>query len=331
MEKLRRATLCLSVLMGVAALAGQVTAAEKVRLILDWAPIAPHAWAYLAEDKGWFKEAGLEVELLEAKGGTAAVQQVAAGQGDVAWAQLAAMAIGRANGMPITSVACLQRTGDTGFLVPKGAGYKSAKDLEGKRIGYAASGGAGPYLDAFLRASGTSRDKFTVINVDTSSLATIYTSGSVDAILSTVAYLVPIVEKTRPSEGLLFGDVGLVLPGYGLIVGDRTVQSREAMLKGLVAATEKAWQYILEQHEHGDEAIEIMLKRRPNERLDAEIMKGQLEIYKLTFNKPKATDHPIGWQSEEDWAGTIKAMEGVGVLKPGSKPSEYFTNRFVAG
>jgi hypothetical protein len=207
---------------------------NKVRVMVDWSPHGMHAGLHLAKQKGWFQEAGLDVEVLDGKGSTATIQQVGAGQIDVGFAQLSAMAVARSNGVPLTSIACFVRAGDNGVMVPKGAGYKTMKDLEGKRVAYAAASTTGPFMDAFLKASGTSRDKMTLVNVDAASLVNIYTSGNVDAVSSTVAFFLPIVEATRPSEGILWADVGLRLPGYGLIVQQKAVGDRAAMLQKFV-------------------------------------------------------------------------------------------------
>src|SRR4051812_7256879 len=210
---------------------------NKLKVMVDWSPHGMHAGLHLAKQKGWYQEAGLDVDVLDGKGSTGTIQQVGAGQIDVGFAQLAAMAVARANGLPVTSIACFVRAGDNGVMVPKGSGYKTMKDLEGKRVAYAASSTTGPFMEAFLKASGTSRDKVTLVNVDASSLVSIYTSGSVDASSSTVAFFLPIVEAARPSEGILWADVGLRLPGYGFLVQQKTLNDRAAVLQKFVTVS----------------------------------------------------------------------------------------------
>jgi NitT/TauT family transport system substrate-binding protein len=329
MMTIRLAAISAIAVVLLAATTVAAAAQEKVRIIMDWTPIGPHAWLYLGKAKGYFADAGIEIEIIEAKGGTAAVQQIAARQGDIAWAQLAAMATAHSNGLPVTSVAGVMRVGDLGLMVPRGQGYKSAKDLEGKRVAYAASTAAGQFLDVFLKASGTSRDKFTIVNVDAGSLVSIYTSGNVDAVLSTPAFMSPIIETQRPSDSLLFNDVGLRLPGYGLVVNEQLPKERAAMLAKFVPATLKIFSYILDGHV--DEAIDAMMTQRANERLDRKVVTGQFEKYLALFSTPATSGKPIGWQAAEDWAGAIKIMEDASVIKPGSTPADYYTNQFVPG
>lgn len=315
--------------LGTIGTAGPALAQDKLKVMTDWSPHGMHAGLFLAKQKGWFQEAGLDVEILDGKGSTATIQQVGAGQIDVGFAQLAAMAVARSNGVPLTSIACFVRAGDNGVMVPKGAGYKTMKDLEGKRVAYAAASTTGPFMDAFLKASGTSRDKMTLVNVDAGSLVNVYTSGNVDAVSSTVAFFLPIVEKVRPSEGIMWADVGLRLPGYGLLVQQRMVTERAALLQKFVPVVNRAWAYIFDNHV--DEAVDAILKQRQNEKLDPAVLKAQVQLYMPLFATPATKGKPMGWQAEEDWAAALKAMEDASVIKPGSKPSDYFTNQFIKG
>lgn len=315
--------------LGTVATTRSALAQDKLKVMTDWSPHGMHAGLFLAKQKGWFQEAGLDVEILDGKGSTATIQQVGAGQIDVGFAQLAAMAVARSNGVPLTSIACYVRAGDNGVMVPKGAGYKTMKDLEGKRVAYAAASTTGPFMDAFLKASGTSRDKMTLVNVDAGSLVNVYTSGNVDAVSSTVAFFLPIVEKVRPSEGIMWADAGLRLPGYGLLVQQRMVAERAALLQKFVPVVNRAWSYIFDNHV--DEAVDAILKQRPNEKLDPAVLKAQVQLYMPLFTTPATKGKPMGWQAEEDWAAALKAMEDAGVIKPGSKPSDYFTNQFIKG
>lgn len=300
--------------------------ANKLTTMVDWAPHGMHAALHLAVQKRWFRDAGLDVTVLDGKGSTSTIQQTGAGQIEVGFAQLAAMAVARSNGMPVTSIACWVRAGDNGLMVPAGKGYKTLKDLKGKKIAYAAASAVGPFLDAFLKAGGVSRSDFEIVNVDASSLVSVYTSGAAEAVMSTVAFFMPIVGKTRPTEGILFADVGLRLPGYGFVVATKTLREKDAALAKLVSVQVQTWDYIFGGRE--DEAVDAILAQRPNERLDREVMKGQLVAYMKLFDTPATKGQKRGWQAEADWASALKAMEDAGAMKSGSKPSDYYTNKY---
>lgn len=318
------ALLLMAMVAAPSAMAQELT---KISLRLDWAPHGMHAGLHLAKHKGWFKDAGLDVDIQDGKGTSSTITLVAAGQMEVGFAQLSAMIAARQNGLPVTAIANYIRAADSGVIVPKDAGYKSLKDLEGKRIGYTAASSSGPFIDTYLRLGGSSREKITLVNLDSSASVSTYVNKQVDGIIMTVAFFLPIVEKSRPSTALFMNAVGLRLPGYGFVTTPAVIAVKEEALKKLVAVQVKTWDYIFAGHV--DEAVGAIMAERAAARLDREILKGQLVGYMPLFKTAATEGKPHGYMAEEDWALTIKLMEEAGVLKPGSKPSDYYTNRFI--
>jgi NitT/TauT family transport system substrate-binding protein len=154
-----------------------------------------------------------------------------------------------------------------------------------------------------------------------------YTSGQVDAALSTVAFFVPIVSEVRPSTGILFSDVGLHLPGYGLVVHKDMITEHPDILAKVVAVNKRAWDYIFAGHE--EEAVDAIMKERANVRPDRKVLLGQLKMYMPLFDTPATKGKPRGWQADEDWRSALAAMEKAGVVKAGWQTSTYYTNKFI--
>mgnify|MGYP000588187702 CR=1 FL=1 len=306
---------------------GAALAQEKISIMTDWSPHGMHAGLHLAMQKGWFKEAGLNVEVLDGKGSGATIQQVAAGQIDVGFAQLGAMAPAVANGLPVTSIMGFVRAGDNGLIVPIAGNYKTLKDLVGKKIVVPNGAATAPFVDAFFKAGGVTRNDIQVINVDSQAMVATYASGQVEGALSTVAFFGPIVSETRPSTGILFADVGLRIPGYGLVVKKDAVDKRADMLAKVVAVNKRVWDYIFSGKE--EEAIDAMMAQRAGLRLDRKVMMGQLKAYMPLFATPATKGRPLGWQAEADWQDALKAMEQVSIIKPGWKSADFYTNKFL--
>jgi NitT/TauT family transport system substrate-binding protein len=301
----------------------------KLTARVDFLPWGMHAGLHLGVEKGWFKDAGLDVEVSDGKGSGITMQQVAVGDVDIGWVQLGVMAVARGKGMPITSIAGLVRRGDLGALVPKGSGLSKVKDLEGKKVAYTAGTSWGPLVDPFLEAGGTSRDKVNLVSVDQTALLSIYASGGVDATLTTFPFAKPTADRQRPSDGILLADVGINIPSYGLIVAQRTLDAKEDALRRFVPVVVKAWEYIYP--DKIDEAVQAIVKQRPNEKLDTGILRDQIVEYRSFFATDATKGKRFGWQSEEDWKGTIAVLEKTKSIPVGSKPTDYYTNKFVPG
>jgi NitT/TauT family transport system substrate-binding protein len=301
----------------------------KLTARVDFLPWGMHAGLHLGVMKGWFKEAGLDVEVSDGRGSGVTMQQVATGDVDIGWVQLGAMAVARGKGMPIISIAGLARRGDLGALVPKDSGMKKVKDLEGKRVAYTAGTSWGSLVDPFFAAGGASRDKVNLVSVDQTALLSIYMSGGVDATLTTFPFAKTTADRQRPSEGILLADVGINIPSYGLIVTRRTLDTKEDALRRFVPVVVRAWEYIY--NDHIDEGVDAIVKQRPNERLDLGILRGQIVEYRPFFFTDATKGKRFGWQSDEDWKGTIDILEKTKAIPTGSAPSDYYTNKLVPG
>jgi NitT/TauT family transport system substrate-binding protein len=317
------ASFAVGVALVIAAAPPAVAASEKLSLRLDWTPHGMHAPIFLAVEKGWFQRAGLDVTIEDGNGSVIAAQLVGAGQFDIGHASLSSVAIARGKGLPVTSVAGFIRKSDMGVLVPVGSGWKTAKDLEGKKVAYTAGSLEGPFVDAFF---GASKSKVELLNVDAATKIGTYLSGSAEAVISTVPYVLPIVAAKRPSEGILFASAGLDLPGFGMFTTNAKLKDKGDALRRLTSVVAGGWNYIFDGHI--DEGVQAILKNRSQLPLNSGVLKGQVEAYKAYFYSDATKDKPIGIQAEADWAKTIKVMEDAGVLKKGSRPGDYFTNDF---
>jgi len=324
-----------AVLAGLAALALVLPASgagaaekQKVSILLDWVPHGAHAGLHLAKQKGWFDEEGLDVEVLDGKGSTTTIQQLATGQVDFAFAQLGAMAAAVSNGLPVISVMGFVRGGDNGIVFPADTSWKTLKDLTGKKVAVPSGSATATFFDAFLKAGGVSRDDYVIVNVDSSAEFTTYTSGFVDAAVASLGVFMPLVDEVRPSRAIFFSDVGLVIPGYGLIIRKSDLEPKADIIRKVVAVNKRSWDYIFAGHE--EEAADAILAQRDGLRLDRKVMLGQLKAYMPFFFTAATKDKPIGWQAESDWVAALKAMQQVGMVKPEFQPADFYTNRFIA-
>lgn len=310
--------------IGAPAIAQQLS---KVAARVDFLPWGMHAGLHLGVVKGWFREVGLDVDVSDGRGSGLTMQQVASGDVDIGWVQLGPMAVARGHGVPIASIAGLVRRGDLGALVPKGGGMTKVGDLKGKKVAYTAASSWGSLVDPFFAAGGISRDDVNLVSVDASALLSIYMSGAVDATLTTYPFAKPAADRQRPSDGILLADVGINIPSYGLVVANRTLETREGDLQHFVPVVTRAWQYIYDNHV--DEGVDAILKQRPNERLDREILREHIVEYKPFFFTDATKGKPFGWQAEEDWKGTIDVLEKTKSIPAGTKPADYYTNKYV--
>ena len=104
--------LSISVVLSVLALGATARAEEKLSVRLDFSPWGVQAAMHLAKNKGWFREAGLDVDIQDGRGSGNTVQLVNAGQADVGQVQVGLVSSARGQGAKIKSIWNFQRRTD---------------------------------------------------------------------------------------------------------------------------------------------------------------------------------------------------------------------------
>ncbi|MGQ3072964.1 MAG: ABC transporter substrate-binding protein [Ferrovibrionaceae bacterium] len=299
-------------------------AAEKIVARMDFVAWGTHAAMHLANEKGWFRDAGLEVTVQDGTGSGNTIQLVGSGQVDVGQVQLGVMAPARDADLKVRSFAGFFRKSDLAVLVDRDSPVKTVADLKGKTLVNFNNSPWAPYINAFLKTGGLDRSSVNVVNVAAPALMTSYTARQSDGVFTTAPFGLPVIEALRPSKPVLMADAGIAFPSYGLIALEETLVKRREALRKLAAVQVKAWNYIYDGHV--DEAVAAMIAQRPGANLNPQVLQGQIVAYKDFITTPATAGKPFGWQAETDWASALKAMVDAGIIKPGRPPAEFYTN-----
>ncbi|MCY4207234.1 MAG: ABC transporter substrate-binding protein [Roseovarius sp.] len=317
-------------LLGTAAIAafGAVeTFAETLAVRLDFSPWGVHAGMHLAEAKGWFDEAGLDIDLQDGKGTINTIQLVGSGQVDVGQVQLGLMALARENGLPLKSFAGWARRGDLAVLVDANSDINSVADLEGKKLVTFTASPWVPYIDNFLAAGGLTRDDVSILMVAPPAMVGTYASGEVDGFMTVGPFGLPLTAQSRPAKQILMDDADVTFPSYGLIAQESTLEERRDELAKLAQVQQRAWEYIFDGNV--EEAADAIVSGRPDSNLNRDVLIGQIEAYRDFFHTERTRNLPIGVQSAEDWADALAAMEAADIIKPGQQAEDFFTNELL--
>jgi NitT/TauT family transport system substrate-binding protein len=301
---------------------------DKLKVRLDWTPWGVQAPFHLAQQKGWFKQAGLDVTLDDGNGSVTTVQLVGSSDDyDLGHAALASMMIARDKGLPVKAVAVFARLSDVGLLVPHGGAIKGPKDLKGKKVVYTAGSLEAPFIDAFLAAGGLKKADLDLVSVDAAGKAATYASGRADAAFSTIPFFLPVVSQTRPSDGIKFSDYGLNMPSFGLFATEQKLKAKGDAIARFASVSSAAWQYIYDGHQ--DEAVEAIISQRPQAKLDKKVLRGQIDALKPHFTSTNSAGRPIGVPVQADWADAVKTLTSVSLIKPGADPKQYYEPDFI--
>ncbi len=307
--------------------ATSVSSAEELTIRLDFSPWGIHAAMHLAEQKGWFDEAGLNIDIQDGKGTTNTIQLVGSGQADVGQVQLGLMALARDKGLPLKSFAGWVRKSDLAVLVDASSDIETVSDLAGAKIAAFTASPWLPYIDPFLAAGGLTQEDLSILMVSPSAMVSTYASGEADAFMTTGPFGMPYVADTRPARALLSADYGVAFPSYGLMALEDTIEQRGEELAKLAEIQQRAWEYIYDGHV--DEGAQAIMDGRPDSNLDKRVLAAQIEGYRDFFFTEHSEDLPIGIQTQADWEAALSTMEEAGIASAGQVADDYFTNALL--
>ena len=326
MRRIFLSTLMLLSVVATATSVSPASAQDKLSVRLDFSPWGVQAAMHLAQNRGWFKEANLDVDIQDGRGSGNTIQLVNAGQVDVGQVQVGLVGSARVKGATIRSIATFQRRTDLCILVDKDSPMTRAADLRGKTVVVFAASPWAPFIDVYLKSGGLSRDDLKVDVVDPAALWGTYIAKRADGLMSTVGSALPIAQQPRPSKCLLASDANITFPSYGLVAREDTIASKGVALRRLIQVEQRAWQHLRANPEDG---VKAMIAERPDARLDPAILLSQIKLTLDYFDTPATQGKPIGWQAREDWEAALKSMEAAGVVNAGWNAADYYTNALV--
>ena len=260
-----RTALMLAALGLAFAIAPAVTKADeapaKLTLVLDWFVNPDHAPILVAEAQGYFKEAGLAVEIIAPADPNDPPKLVAAGKADLAITYQPQLHIQVAAGLPLVRIGTLVATPLNTLLALEDGSVKSIADLKGRRIGYSVGGFEDALLGAMLERHGLSLNDVTLINVNFS-LSPALLSGQVDAVIGAFRNFELNQLAIEGHKGRAFYVEEHGVPAYDELI---FVAKRDgfdaARLRKFLDAVERGVQFLVN---HPDEAYTLAAAANPD-------------------------------------------------------------------
>ncbi|RYF65547.1 MAG: ABC transporter substrate-binding protein, partial [Comamonadaceae bacterium] len=169
--------------LALALIAAPAAAQVPIKMVLNWKYEGPQAWFFLAQDKGYFKEEGLDVTIDQGEGSAASIPKVAAGAYQAGFGDINALvdlASKRPADAPV-AVYMLYNTPPFTLVVKSDSPIKTPKDLEGKTVGGPANDGALKLFPAFAKIAKIDASKVNITNMAPNLREQMLTRGQIDA------------------------------------------------------------------------------------------------------------------------------------------------------
>ena len=297
---------------------------EKVTVVLDWTPNTNHTGLYTALENGYFKDQGLDVEIVQPPEGGAA-SLVASGKADfgISYQEEVTYAKTSDEPLPIKAIAAVIQHNSSGFASPKDKNIKTPKDFEGKIYGGWGSESETAAIKAVMEKTGADFDKVTIADIGQDDFFTA-TTNSVDFAWIYEGW--DVVQAKLKNFDLNFiplnqFDKRLDYYTPVIISNETLLNDNPELAKKFMKATTEGYQFAIDNPE---EAAKILVKHAPE--IDEELA---IESQKFLASKYKDDAPRWGEMKDEVWNNYTAFLKEYGLINKDLKPEDAYTNEFL--
>ena len=215
----------------------------RLKLVLNWRWQGPQGMFLLAEDRGYFRAAGIDVTIDQGEGSAASVTKVATGAYDVGFGDInaaIALAAQRPAEAPL-GVMMLYNRPPFCIAVRADSPIRTPRDLEGRTIGGPANDGALRLFPAFARLAGIDASRVNITNMNAQLREQMLNRGQVDGVfgfVNTIRFSAQLIGTNADTayRWILYGDYGMDLYSNAIVVSRQLARDNPAAVAGLLRA-----------------------------------------------------------------------------------------------
>jgi len=295
-----------------------------VKIMLDWVPNTNHTGIFVAQSKGYFKDAGLDVEIIQ-PGEVYAEAAVAAGAADFGISFQESMTLARAEKAPIVSIAAVLQHNTSGFATRGDLNVTSPKGFEGLRYGSFGSPFETPTLKMLMQCAGGDFSKLKMLETGYSDPLALISENQID--MAWIFYGWEGIEAQQQGLNLnvvMMKDYFSCIPDYYtpvVITSESNVASKADLVKAFLKALSQGYTYAAK---NPDDAASILIAAVPE--LDSKLVKASqewLSSYYIAEAPRWGEQKQSVWQNYADW------MVNNDILAAPISVPDAFTNKFL--
>jgi NitT/TauT family transport system substrate-binding protein len=215
-------------------------ALDSVTLITDYGFNGRHAYFFDALDRGYYRDAGIEVKIVRGQGSMGVIRQVGAGNAMFGFADAGTLILARANDqMPVKLVAVVYRKPPQTIVCREDSGLKKPKDLEGNAIAEPAGGAVRALFPAFAKAAGFDAQTVRWVHASSESLPGLLATNKVPCVADYTVGEPLLRSQLAPAKAVRFNysDAGLSYYSSGIVATAATIASKPDVVHRFVEAT----------------------------------------------------------------------------------------------
>lgn len=256
---------CLLTAAALAVSAG-CQAQEKLNFVLNWLPGADHAPIFYAQKMGWYKQAGVDLNIENGKGSGFAAQKVAVGESQLGIVDMMTAFAVRGKGAEMTAVMALYANSPFGFYWKKSSGIKAPKDFVGKKIGTPPADAARTVWAAIAKSFGIPENSITWVNVSPEGKIAALQTGAIDVTAHFYSVHYVYEHAFGPDMGFVaMRDIGFNPYSNAIFANPKAAKEKSAAIKKFVAVTQRAYVTCIETPAPCIDALSQAASQKPED------------------------------------------------------------------
>lgn len=327
MFNLRRTirSLVLATSLGGFALAAH--AQEKVTFNMAWLPQGSVIGPIIAQSQGYYRDAGLDVNLVRGYGGNRTANELDQGQYQFGYVDPISLVLNRSNGGKIRLVGAINTQWPGGICyVTKRHKPKSIDDLKGLTMGGGSASPVHNVVPAWLELNGKAKDSIRLLRLDPAVVDASLIEGKIDLAECWRGSNRAVTQKQAASAGvdvawIEYSDFGLDAYGSGFATTEEIIAKRPDLVKKFLQASYKGYQFALANPE---QAADAMLKAYPT--VDRAVALQQIKEINALIVDAQAKDRGLGHLRDERIRSTVQFVDKAFGLGGKVKAEDIYTN-----
>jgi NitT/TauT family transport system substrate-binding protein len=299
---------------------------QKVVFALNWFPVGDHAAYWVALEKGYYRQRGLDVDMQNSKGSGDSIAKVDTGRADVGLADSAVVIASAARGTKVKVVGMVFDKSPLNIWSRKDAPITKPKDLEGKSVAAPPGDGQRQMFPAFARLNGIDQTKVTWVNVEPAAKVPALAEKRVDAVADYTTGM-PFYEKAIGKGNavmLPWADHGFDMYSMSIIASEKTMKERGPVLKAFLEASYLGWRDVMSDPKS---ALEIFKKRVPE--IDLSIIEPNMMMGLDLMKTDRYAKNGIGWMEEKKMCDSVDLVNTYMGVPTKVECKVVYTNEFL--
>lgn len=310
--------------------AGPAAAQEKVTYNMAWLPQGSSVGVIVAQERGFFRELGLDVNVVRGYGGNRTANELDQGQFEFGYVDPISLVLNRANGGKIRMVGAINTRWPAGICFnTKRHQPKTPADLKGLLLGGGSASPVHNVVPAWLEANGQAKDSIRLLRMDPAVVDASLIEGKIDLAECWRGSNRVVTQKQANAAGVPLGwieyaDFGLDSYGSGFAASEDLIRKRPDVVRKFLRGSYRGYEFAIANPE---QAADIMVKAFPT--TDRSVALAQIRDMGDLLVDPQAKDKGLGWLREDRMRATVQFVDKAFGLNGKIKAQDTYTNELL--